>query len=214
MKDAYSRAHAVLMTAARAALLFSFLLYTLYAANLMSFPYDYDQGGGFEVHDSVLFIRGQLPYRDTEIYPFHASTHPPLFHVMAAPFVWFFGPAYWYGRLLGFLGSLVSAAAIAYAVYRDGGRNRWIALLSGLAFLSSNFVYHIGPLFRQHTMMATFETLAVVMLAGAFPRRDKRAIAGGKADRPRAVGRAQQPGAHQAADVGVGGICILGRIMR
>ncbi|MDE2748232.1 MAG: hypothetical protein OXI34_04655 [Chloroflexota bacterium] len=179
MKGAYSRAHAVLMTAASAALLFSFLVYALYAANLMSFPYDYDQGEGFEVHDSVLFSRGQLPYRDTEIYPFYASNYPPLFHVMAAPFVWFFGPAYWYGRLLGFLGSLVSAAAIAYAVYRDGGRNRWIALLSGLAFLSSNFVYHIGPLFRQHTMMATFETLAVVMLAGAFPRHDKRAIAGG-----------------------------------
>ncbi len=179
MKRASSRAHVAAMTAAGAALLFSFLVYVLYAANLIGFPYDYDQGEGFEVHDSVLFSQGQLPYRDTEIYPFYASNYPPLFHVMAAPFVWFFGPAYWYGRLLGFLGSLVSAAAIAYAVYRDGGRNRWIAVVSGLAFLSSNFVYHIGPLFRQHTMMVTFETLAIVMLAGAYPRRDKRGIAGG-----------------------------------
>ena len=177
MSAAASRAYALLMTAATAALLFSLLVYILFAANLARFPYDYDQGEGFEVHDTVLFSRGELPYRDTETYPFYASNYPPLFHVMAAPFVWFFGPAYWYGRLLGFLGSAVCAAAIAYAVYRDGARNRWIAALSGLAFLSSNFVYHIGPLFRQHTMMVTFETLAVVALARAFPRRDKRGIA-------------------------------------
>lgn len=177
MKPAHARLHIALMLAATVALLFSFLVYLLYAANLIAFPYDYDQGEGFEVHDTVLFSRGELPYRDTEVYPFYASNYPPLFHVMAAPFVWFFGPAHWYGRLLGFLGSLLSAAAIAYAVYRDGHRHLWIAILSGLAFLSSNFVYHIGPLYRQHTMMVTFETLAVVMLAGAYPRRDKRGIA-------------------------------------
>ena len=177
MNSARSRIHVALMLAATAALLFAFLIYLLYAANLVAFLYDYDQGEGFELHDTVLFSRSQLPYRDTEIYPFYASNYPPLFHIMAAPFVWLFGPAYWYGRLLGFLATLVSAAVIAYAVYRDGGRHRWIALLSGLAFLSSNFLYHIGPLFRQHAMMVTFETLAIVALAGYFPRRDKRGIA-------------------------------------
>ena len=177
MKAALARLHQLLLLAAIVALAFSFLVYLLYAANLIAFPYDYDQGEGFEVHDTVLFSRGQLPYRDTEAYPFYASNYPPLFHVMAAPFVWFFGPAYWYGRLLGFVGSLVTAAAIAYAVYRDGKGQRSIALLSALAFLSSNFVYHIGPLYRQHTMMVTFETVAVVILAAAFQRRDKRGIA-------------------------------------
>ncbi len=161
------------------ALLFQLAVYCLYAANLLAFPYDYDQGEGFEVQDTLLFSRGQLPYRDTEVYPFYASNYPPLFHVMAAPFVWFFGPAHWYGRLLGFLASLVCAAAIARAVYRDGARHRWIAALAGLAFLSSNFVYHIGPLFRQHMTMVAFETLAIVMLASAFPRCDRRGIAGG-----------------------------------
>ncbi|MCY3867481.1 MAG: glycosyltransferase family 39 protein [Chloroflexi bacterium] len=177
MKGAPRQLHVALMLAATVALLFSLLIYLLYAANLIAFPYDYDQGEGFELHDTALFSRFQLPYRDTERYPFYASNYPPLFHMMAAPFVWLFGPSYWYGRLLGFLASLVSAAAIAYAVYRDGERQRWIALLAGLAFLSSNFVYHIGPLFRQHTMMVTFETLAVVLLASAFPKRDKRGIA-------------------------------------
>ena len=177
MRPEIIRLRRLLMLVATASLLFSLFVYFLYAANLLAFPYDYDQGEGFEVHDTVIFSRGELPYRDTEVYPFYASNYPPLFHVMAAPFVWFFGPAYWYGRLLGFIGSLASAAAISYAVYRDGQRQSWIALLAGLAFLASNFVYHIGPLYRQHTMMVTFETLAIVLLASAFPRRDRRGVA-------------------------------------
>ncbi len=171
------RIHQVLMLAATVALLFACLVYTLYAANLIAFPYDYDQGEGFEVHDSVLLSQFTLPYLDTEAYPFYSSNYPPLFHVIAAPFVWLFGPAYWYGRLLGFLASVVIAAAIARAVYRDGPGQLWIALLSGMAFLSSNFVYHIGPLFRQNIMMVMFETLAIVTLARAYPRGDKRGIA-------------------------------------
>lgn len=170
------RLHVILMLAASLALGFALLIYILYSINLIQFPFDYDQGEGFEVHDSVLFSRGELPYRDIESYPFYSSNYPPLFHLMAAPFVWFFGPGYWYGRLLGFLGSLLTAGAIAWTVHHEG-RHRWIALLAGLAFLSSNMVYHIGPLFRQHMTMVMFETLAVAALARAWPRRQTKGIA-------------------------------------
>lgn len=152
---------------------FSFIVYIAYAINLIQFPFDYDQGEGFELVDTVLFSQGQFPYKDTNVYPFYSSNYPPLFHVIAAPFVWVFGKAYWYGRLLGFLGTLVTAAAIAFAVYRDG-KQRWIAILSGLAFLASNTIYHIGPLFRQHMTMVMFETLAVVVLARANEIADTR----------------------------------------
>jgi hypothetical protein len=160
------RIHRVLLILAFVLLAFQFVVYVVYAANLMRFPFDYDQGEGFELVDTIMFSRGQFPYQDTNVYPFYSSNYPPLFHVIAAPFVWVFGPAYWYGRLLGFLGTLVTASAIAFAVYREG-RHRWIALLSGLAFLASNTVYHIGPLFRQHMTMVMFETLSVVVLAHA-----------------------------------------------
>lgn len=156
---------------------FSLLVYVLYAVNLIQFPFDYDQGEGFEVYDTVLFSQGQLPYRDTEAYPFYSSNYPPLFHAIAVPFVWFFGEGYWYGRLLSFLGTLVTASAIGFAVYRDGHKHRWLALLSGLAFLASNMVYHIGPLVRQHMTMVMFETLAVVLLARAFPQQKTKLIA-------------------------------------
>lgn len=180
--------HHLLAGLALLLLAFYLLVYVAYAVNLMQFPFDYDQGEGFELVDTVLFSQGQWPYQDTETYPFYSSNYPPLFHVIAAPFVWIFGPAYWYGRLLGFLGTLVTAAAIAYAVYRattsDSQRGHlFIALLSALAYLASNTVYHIGPLFRQHATMVMFETLAIVILAHApaiaSPRRRRVALAVG-----------------------------------
>jgi hypothetical protein len=86
--------------------------------------------------------------------------------------VWLFGPQYWTGRLVSFLGTLITAAAIGYAVQRQGKR-WWLSLLSGLAFLASNYVYHVGPLFRQHMFMVMFETLAVVLMAVTIDKEEK-----------------------------------------
>lgn len=151
------------------------LIYVHYAIGLVRFPFDYDQGEGFELVDTILFSHGDWPYRSNEVYPFYASNYPPLFHLVLVPFVWIFGPAYWYGRLVGFLGTLVTASAIGYAVQREG-RHRLIAVFSALAFLASNTIYHVGPLFRQHLFMVMFETLAVVVLAHVteIPDRARR----------------------------------------
>jgi len=96
---------------------------------------DYDQGEGFELVDTILFSQGEWPYRSNETYPFYASNYPPLFHVILVPFAWVFGPAYWYGRLAGFVGTLITAAAIGLIVSREE-RHRGVATLAGLAFLA------------------------------------------------------------------------------
>lgn len=163
----------LLMAAAIGLLVFHAVVYILFAANLIQFPFDYDQGEGFELVDTILFSQGEWPYRDTNVYPFYSSNYPPVYHLLAAPFVWLFGPAYWYGRLLGFLGTLITAAAIGFAVYREG-RVRSIAIAAALAFLASNTIYHIGPLFRQHMTMVMFETLTVVVLANVNEIADAR----------------------------------------
>lgn len=155
-------------------LLFHLSVYIAYSVNLISFPFDYDQGEGFELVDVVMFSEGQFPYQDTETFPFYSSNYPPVFHVILVPFMWLFSPAYWYGRLVGFLGTLICTGIIGYAVHRETGY-KLVALLSGLAFLASNIVYHIGPLFRQHATMVLFETAAIVILSNAVtvanPRR-------------------------------------------
>src|SRR5260221_2923753 len=166
-----------LFAVSAALMLFHLVVYVIYALSLAQFPFDYDQGEGFELNDTVLLSQGQSPYRNNEVYPFYASNYPPLYHVVLIRFVWLFGPQYWYGRLMGFAATLITAGAIAYAVYRQG-RHRLIALLAGLAFLASNYIYHIGPLFRQHIFMVMLETLAVVTIAGINfneePRRNRR----------------------------------------
>ncbi len=139
-------------------------VYAVYAIGLITFPFDYDQGEGFELNDTVLLSQFQSPYRDNEVFPFYASNYPPLYHVILVPFAWLFGAEYWYGRLFGFLATLITAAAIGYAVQRATGQ-RTIAILSGAAYLASNYIYHIGPLFRQHISMVMCETLAVVVIA-------------------------------------------------
>lgn len=148
------------------------LVYVNYAWNLFRFPFDYDQGEGFELMDTLLFSRGEWPYRNNDSYPFYSSNYPPLFHVVIVPLVWLFGPQYWTGRLVSFLGTILTALIIGYAVQKAGKR-WWLATLSGLAFLASNYVYHVGPLFRQHMFMVMFETAAVVLMAVTIDQEEQ-----------------------------------------
>ncbi len=161
----------VLIGLALAAFVGYFIVYAVYAYRLFQFPFDYDQGEGFELMDTLLFSQGEWPYRDNNVYPFYSSNYPPLFHVVIVPLVWLFGPQYWTGRLVSYLGTLITAAAIGYAVQREG-RRWWLSALAGLAFLASNYVYHVGPLFRQHMFMVMFETLAVVLMAGTIAKEE------------------------------------------
>jgi 4-amino-4-deoxy-L-arabinose transferase-like glycosyltransferase len=162
--QAWRLASIALFAIAFLALAAQFAVYVDYAGSLFRFPYDYDQGEGFELYDTVLQAQGQWPYRDSQVFPFYTSIYPPLFHLITVPLVWAFGPQLWTGRLVSFTASLVAAGAIAYGVARAGG-NRAIGALAGLTFLASNYTFHIGPLFRQHMTMVTFETLGVVCLA-------------------------------------------------
>ncbi|MGJ3238877.1 MAG: glycosyltransferase family 39 protein [Anaerolineae bacterium] len=167
--------HISLMSIATAILLFALLILLAYGYNLITFPYDYDQGEGFELVDTIMFSEFRYPYQNTDSYPYYSSNYPPLYHVLAVPFVWLFGAGYWYGRLLSLIATLFGALAIFYVVNREG-EHRWLAGLSALAFLSSNTVYHIAPLFRQHIMMVMFEIIAVVILARAVPRQQNKSI--------------------------------------
>ncbi|HEX6386672.1 MAG TPA: hypothetical protein VF177_18555, partial [Anaerolineae bacterium] len=162
----------VLIGAALLAFVGYFLIYATYAFALFQFPFDYDQGEGFELMDTVLFSRGEWPYRDNDTYPFYSSNYPPLFHLVVVPLVWLVGPQYWTGRLVSYLATLVTAAAISYAVQRKT-RRPWLSLLAGLTFLASNYVYHVGPLFRQHMFMVMLETLAVVWLVATIDKEEQ-----------------------------------------
>ncbi len=150
------------------------VIYLVYAGALFRWPFDYDQGEGFELYDAILFSRGQWPYRDNATYPYYASNYPPLFHLLIVPLLPLFGPRVVAGRLVSFLATLVTAATIGAMVRRRVG-GLLVPLISGLAFLASNYVYQIGPLCRMHMTMVMFETLAVALMAEfEHPRHGRR----------------------------------------
>ena len=164
------------------------IVYVAYAVDLFRWPFDYDQGEGFELYDAILYSQGKWPYRDNAVYPFYASNYPPIFHLLIVPLLSVFGPQLIAGRLVSFIATLVTAGVIAAVVRREiacpercpepcpepsrraaegqGRRSGWfIPLISGLAFLASNYVYQIGPLCRMHMTMVMFETLAIALIA-------------------------------------------------
>ena len=152
------------------------VIFFIYALTLLRFPYDYDQGEGFELNDSILFSRGEWPYRDNEAFPFYASNYGPVFHLLALPLFPIFGPTLAAGRFLSFLATIAIGVTVAVVVERRT-RDRPIAALSGLMVFASNFVYHIGPLYRQHMTMVLFELLAVVAISGYdHPKHGRRNI--------------------------------------
>jgi len=148
------------------------VIYVSYAVDLFRWPFDYDQGEGFELYDAILFSQGEWPYRDSAAFPFYASNYPPLFHLLIVPLLPIFGPRLIAGRLLSFAATLVTSGTIAFVVQRNiaGPERDWmgawfIPLISGLGYLASNYVYQIGPLCRMHMTLVMFETLAIAFVA-------------------------------------------------
>ena len=140
------------------------IVYVVYAVNLFHWPFDYDQGEGFELYDAILYSQGEWPYRDNSTYPYYASNYPPLFHLLIIPLLPVLGQRVIAGRLVSFAATLVTGGAIFAVVRRKVGG--WlIPIISGLGFLASNYVYQIGPLCRMHLAMVMFETLAIAFIA-------------------------------------------------
>jgi hypothetical protein len=145
-------------------------VYVTYAIDLFRWPYDYDQGESFELYDAVLHSQGEWPYRDSSTFPFYASNYPPVFHMLNALLFPIFGETLLSGRVLSFTITLLTAIVIGLTVHRRTG-GVFIPLMSALAYTASNFVYHIGPLCRQHLTMVFLETLCVYFIAGAEDAR-------------------------------------------
>ena len=156
-----------------------FVIYLVYARALFAFPFDYDQGEGFELYDAIRLAAGQNIYLDNSVFPFYSSNYPPVYRLMVALLIWLFGPHIWTARLVTFVCSLVIGALIVTAARRvmrveqRGGMThdpltRASLLLApvaaALAFFAANYVYYIGPLARAHIPMVMFAFAGILCL--------------------------------------------------
>jgi 4-amino-4-deoxy-L-arabinose transferase-like glycosyltransferase len=144
-----------------------------YARTLFLFPFDYDQGEGFELYDAIRLARGENIYLDNAVFPYYSSNYPPVYRTLLVPLVLVFGPNIWVGRVLAFVfvlatGPLLYAAARRLMrqehVETDGRIHVFIALLSALAYFAANYVYHVAPLARAHLPMVCIAVAGIFCL--------------------------------------------------
>jgi hypothetical protein len=128
----------------------------------LDFNYTLDYGEGPLLDQAVRLSRGENIYRkDISVPPYNIANYPPLFILVQVPFVWIFGPALWYGRLISLLCSLLAALFTGLTIWALV-RDRLAAIAGGLLLLAIPYVLHWSPLNR-------IDNLALALLmAGLF----------------------------------------------
>jgi hypothetical protein len=128
------------------------LLFLRHGWDALAFPYPLNYGEGPLLDQSVRLTQFEDIYgTDLTGPPYVVSNYPPLFMLVQAPFVWLFGPALWYGRLI----SLASVAAVALFVgltLHALTRDRLAAIAGGLIFPAMPYVVRWSSLSRVDSL--------------------------------------------------------------
>lgn len=126
----------------------AFLLFVRQGWDALTFPYPLNYGEGPLLDQAARLAELRNIYRyDLTGPPYVVSNYPPLFPLAQALFVWLFGPAFWYGRLI----SLLSVAAVALFVgltLHALTRDRLAAVAGAMIFPAMPYVVRWSSLAR------------------------------------------------------------------
>jgi hypothetical protein len=144
--------------------------YVAFAGELIAFPFDLDQGEGYDAWSGWLINLGQLPYTGNAVFPYYSHGYPPVWsYVVSIPMAWT-GPGVGPARAVSALATVGSTLLIGRAAYRES-RSAWIGLLAAGLFLSSPYVFHTTPLARVNALMLLLDLLALSLFAEPTRRR-------------------------------------------
>src|SRR5438105_4542886 len=108
-----------------ALLLLYTMVYVQFAAQLALFPFDLDQGEGYDAWSAWLINIGQLPYSSNASYPYYSSNYPPLWsYLVSIPAAWL-GPGLLPARLVSTLAGLCAAGVLGLSARRLSGQ--WLS---------------------------------------------------------------------------------------
>ena len=139
------------------------IAYLDFARALIAYPFDIDQGEGYDVNSGWLLTQGRWIYNNNDVFPFYSSNYPPVYSLVLAGLLQIFGLSLGTGRLLSTAAALATALLIVSIVRRQKGP--WpVAIAAGLLYLASPYVYHTTPLARVNALMVLFATAAVYAL--------------------------------------------------
>lgn len=152
-----------LWSLALAALFLQFIVYLAHAAAILPYPFDIDQGEGYDVNAGWLLSQGRPIYTSNESYPYFSSNYPPLYSLAVASAIGIWGPTLLAGRAV----SLASTLSLGVLVYL-AGRGR-VGALGGLVaagvFWMSSYVYHVTPLARVNALAALLAFAGLLCVA-------------------------------------------------
>ena len=135
--------------------------YARLASAALVFPFPLDYGEGPLLDQAVRLARFENIYRrDFSTPPYTVSNDPPLFHLIQAPLVRIFGPAFWYGRLISILSVLTAVVLIGLILHTVTGD--WLASTIGALTLLS------FPYIAQWSVFARVDTLALALSLGGL----------------------------------------------
>jgi hypothetical protein len=137
--------------------------YVQFAVQLLGFPFDLDQGEGYDAWSAWLINLGQLPYTSNAEFPYYSSNYPPLWsYVVSIPMAWL-GPGLAPARMVSTLATLATAGVLAIAAQRLSGRALAGALAAGF-FLASPYVFHTTPLARVNSLALLCAAASLTLL--------------------------------------------------
>ena len=151
------------------ALFGQFLLYLAHAAVVLPYPFDLDQGEGYDLNAGWLLAQGRPIYTDNASYPYFSSNYPPLYSLVVALGILGWGPSLLVGRAVSLAATLGLGLLIFGGARRRGGTPAGL-VAAGLFFLS-NYVYHTTLLARVNALTAVLALAGVLLLEGRSPCR-------------------------------------------
>jgi hypothetical protein len=123
-------------------------LFVVQSWSVIPFPYPVDYGEGPLLDQSVRLAHGRGIYpAKLTAPPYAVANYPPLYPLLQAPWVRWFGPAFWYGRLLSWL-SMVASAFLVAGILRVLTRQWLPSVVGGLTLLAVPYVAYWGALYR------------------------------------------------------------------
>ena len=139
----------------------SLFAYARLAGAALAFPFPLDYGEGPILDQTLRLAQFETIYRGSFASPpYTVSNYPPLFQLIQVPFVWFVGPALWYGRLISIMSAVITAVLIGLILNTLTG-DRIAAAIGGLTMLTF-------PYFIQGSVLSRVDALALALSLGGL----------------------------------------------
>jgi hypothetical protein len=146
------------------------LAFLQFAAQLAAFPFDFDQGEGYDAWSGWLINLGQLPYTTNASFPYYSSNYPPLWsYLVSIPMAWL-GPGLGAARIVSTLAALTTAGVLWIAAKQLSRRTIGGLLAAGF-FLASPYVFHTTPLARVNSLALLAAVVGLTLLDGHLTRQ-------------------------------------------